>query len=76
MPISTGAGCTAFVLAMSALPPKADIAERYSHVRFGPILLQKENERADAAALEPANDLHGASATSLMTDIPMMHWLR
>jgi hypothetical protein len=26
---------------MSALPPKADIAERDRHVRFVPILLQK-----------------------------------
>jgi len=28
-------------IAMSALPPKADIAEREEHVRFVPILLQK-----------------------------------
>jgi hypothetical protein len=29
---------------MSALPPKADIAERGWHVRFVPILLQKSVE--------------------------------
>jgi hypothetical protein len=29
---------------MSALPPKADIAERDWHVRFVPILLQKAVE--------------------------------